>query len=111
MATFNQNFEIPNHVKYLLIISTIGIFALLGGRYYYLQLKLESKYSLRSENNRIRQVITQPSRGLIFDKYGRIIVDNRPANTITVIPNEFEKEPRALELLAKILEISLYDFD
>ncbi|KAA3603946.1 MAG: penicillin-binding protein 2 [Calditrichaeota bacterium] len=109
MTTFDQNFEIPNYVKYIFVFLTIGIFALLGGRYYYLQLKLESKYSLRSENNRIRQVITQPSRGLISDRYGRIIVDNRPANTITIIPNEFEKEPRALELLARILEMNVSD--
>ncbi|MCC7431809.1 penicillin-binding protein 2, partial [bacterium] len=100
-----KNYTIENTVKITFYTLTAFVFVLLFSRYYYLQILQKTKYTLKSENNRIREIVTEPSRGVIFDRHGKVLVDNKNSNTITVIPYEFNKNPNALGLLSNILEI------
>jgi penicillin-binding protein 2 len=42
----------------------------------------------QSENNRLRVVPIVPRRGTIYDRDGRVMVDNRPCYTVSVVPAE-----------------------
>jgi penicillin-binding protein 2 len=56
----------------------------------------------QSENNRIRVLPVVPSRGMVFDRDGRIIMDDRPAYAVSVVPAEEVKGvtvPRLVQLL------------
>jgi penicillin-binding protein 2 len=49
------------------------------------------EYSSRveqSEKNSIRTVPIVPRRGLVYDREGRIVIDNRPSYTVAVVPAE-----------------------
>ncbi|MGH8016662.1 MAG: hypothetical protein ACREBV_10755, partial [Candidatus Zixiibacteriota bacterium] len=55
-----------------------------------------------SENNRIRVIPILPKRGHILDREGRVIVDNRPSYTVSVIPVE-EVRYRTLTQLSTLI--------
>lgn len=63
-------------------------FLFLGGGLVKLQVVNHSELAEQSENNRIRVVPMVPRRGTIFDREGRVIVDNRPSYTVSIIPAE-----------------------
>jgi len=51
-----------------------------------LQVLNRSQYEQKSLNNSIRAVQINPVRGLIRDRNGRILVDNRPSFALAVVP-------------------------
>ena len=65
------------------------LFAILGVRLYMLQIAEWEQYRIKSEKNTMQPVIIQANRGLIRDRNGIILVDNRPSYNISVIPPRF----------------------
>ncbi len=53
-----------------------------------LQILQHQELAKMSENNRIRVIPILPKRGHILDREGRVIADNRPSYTVSVIPVE-----------------------
>lgn len=51
---------------------------------------VDSDYKLSAENNVFRYIIEYPTRGLIFDRNGKLLVFNKPVFDLTVIPHELE---------------------
>jgi penicillin-binding protein 2 len=75
-------------------VATVGLFRL--------QVIEHSDLAAQSENNRIRVVPIIPRRGRVYDRDERIIIDNRPSYTVSVVPTEEVREvtvPRLAELL------------
>ena len=67
------------------------IFLLYFSRLYQLQLIYSDEYGKKSEENSLRTIPKEPVRGTIFDRNGLLVVDNRPAFTVSVMPFEFDK--------------------
>ncbi len=55
------------------------------------------------EQNRLRPVTLQPTRGRIYDRQGRIVVDNRPSWTVFLTPVTGPDQERVIGELAVIL--------
>ncbi|MPZ50576.1 MAG: penicillin-binding protein 2 [Dehalococcoidia bacterium] len=66
----------------LLVIFVFGILTLQLAR---LQLVNGEKYRLRAENNRLRQAPIIPTRGLIYDRNGVTLVENRATFAAAVV--------------------------
>jgi len=87
------------------------LFAILGIRLYMLQIAEGEQYRIQSEKNTLQPVIIQANRGLIRDRNGIILVDNRPAYNISVIPPRFlanieeDKCSGLLERLGQIVDL------
>ncbi|MFQ5822456.1 MAG: penicillin-binding protein 2 [bacterium] len=90
--------------KLFYTIITLVLFAILLGRFTQLQIYNWDKYFSRSERNRIREVVIEPSRGLILDRHGEILVDNRPAYSVFVVPYEFLRADSSISLLSSIIK-------
>ena len=71
-----------------------GIFAILFFRFYHLQIYQHSKYETKAGNNSVRKISLDASRGIIYDRNGIPIVDNRQIYDLSVIPfdvtNQFD---------------------
>jgi len=80
------------------------VFAILIGRLAYMQIFSRDRYLRESERNRVRNVILKPVRGQLFDRHGVVLVDNRPAYSVSVLPYEFLKNQRTVKRLAEILQ-------
>jgi penicillin-binding protein 2 len=89
--------------KYVFYGSIGIIFILFLMRLIQLQVLYGEVYGKKSEENSIRQIARDPIRGLMFDRNGTLIVDNRPSYSVTVTPSEFKATN--INLLSSILAI------
>jgi penicillin-binding protein 2 len=83
-----------------LIIIVLCMLALLG-RYVWLQIYSYESFSTRSENNRVSVRPVVPNRGLIYDRRGRVIAENRPAYRLEIVP---EKVPGKMQGIESLLD-------
>ncbi|HKZ51475.1 MAG TPA: penicillin-binding transpeptidase domain-containing protein, partial [Dehalococcoidia bacterium] len=86
----------------------LGLFLILVLQLAHLQLARGSEYRLQAELNRLRLVSSPPSRGLIYDRQGRPLTENRIEFTAVLVPALLPKkdEERILTGLARFLRLS-----
>ncbi|AHL77012.1 penicillin-binding protein 2 [Stutzerimonas stutzeri] len=82
------------------------LIGLLIARLYYLQVIQYQYHSTLSENNRVHVQPIPPNRGLIFDRAGKIIADNRPSFSLTVTRERAEDWRKTLDTVVEVLELS-----
>jgi len=90
-----------------LTILVAGAFVVLLGQLWYLQVLEGSRFRDMSEKNRIRVRPVAAPRGILFDRNGLALVDNRPAFTLSLIPREMEDRNTVLARLSVMLKIPL----
>jgi penicillin-binding protein 2 len=78
-------------------------FSVLILRLWYLQVLQGSNYRAKSETNRIRLRDLTPFRGVIADRGGETLVDNRPSYGLFVIPEEIQDREMLLERLEGLI--------
>ncbi|RLB18352.1 MAG: penicillin-binding protein 2 [Deltaproteobacteria bacterium] len=76
-------------------------------RLWYLQVVNGWKYREKSENNRIHLQDIPPLRGMIFDRNGRLLVDNRAGYDLCVIPEDVQDPEGLLDRLNNLVGIDL----
>ncbi len=76
---------------------------LLTGKLWSLQLLQSQSYAEQAYNNRVRLVRLPPSRGKILDSKGRVLAQNIPSFTFSVIPAELEKNRLLIQTYSEIL--------
>lgn len=90
-------------VIFIAIIMSIGV---LISNLYYLQITSFKNYQTRSNANRISVQTIPPNRGLIYDRNGIIIAENRPVYNLQVIVNKTENLDAELIELQKLLTLT-----
>jgi penicillin-binding protein 2 len=80
--------------KLVLTMFVSLIFLILIYGFFNVQVASREKYYQIALNNSVRELIQYPVRGTIRDRTGNILVDNRPAFMVSVIPRQFSKETR-----------------
>ena len=80
------------------VVIALCILALLG-RYVWLQVFAYDSFSTRSENNRVAVTPVVPNRGIIYDRRGRVIAENRPAYRLEIVPEKVPGKQQGLEAL------------
>ena len=70
------------------LVCVLAAFLLLALRLFYLQVIEGEEFRRLSASNCIRLRTLDAPRGLIFDRLGRLLVDNRPAFDLSVIPKD-----------------------
>ena len=89
------------------IVGGVGVLLLLAvlvARMYYLQVIQYEHHSTLSESNRVHVQPIPPTRGLIFDRQGRILADNRPSFSLTVTRERAKDWKTVLDTLVEVLE-------
>ncbi len=94
----------------LFMAALVGIFVLLA-RMIQLQVVDYQKYSTRSDENRIQMQPLAPPRGLIFDRNGELVADNRPVFILELVAEQVGDLDRVLADLKVLVEISDRDTD
>jgi len=88
----------------------VTVFVVLLLRLWFLQLIRGETYRNLSENNRIRLEDIASTRGIIYDRHGRILVDNRPAFKLAVVPEDIRDFQKTLYQLSSTLEVDQTQF-
>jgi penicillin-binding protein 2 len=84
-----------------------AVLVVLGCWLWRLQILGADNYRVLAEQNRIRKVPVLAPRGRIFDRYGRILVDNYPSVTCFLIREQQKSLDTDLPLIAEGLHIPL----
>lgn len=95
-------FRVRALLALLLVLLLTG---LLVGRLVYLQVAQHEVYTTRSENNRVRVEPLSPTRGLIYDRNGVLLAENRPTYNLTLVRERVEDLEATLDRLVAILEL------
>ena len=92
-----------------ILVALAGIFLLLlllVGRLLNLQWLDYEHYSTLSHENRVKVLPIAPIRGLIYDRKGRILAENRPSFTLAVIPEQVRELDNTLADLGQLISIN-----
>jgi penicillin-binding protein 2 len=84
-----------------------AVLVVLGCWLWRLQILGADNYRVLAEQNRIRKVPVLAPRGRIFDRYGRILVDNYPSVTCFLIREQQKSLDTDLPLIAEGLHLPL----
>ncbi len=83
----------------------LGLFLLLFGRLYWMQIARSDRYRALSENNRLRLRTVRAPRGLILDRNGRPIAETEPSFDLVCFPGDVPDLAGELRLLSAVVEI------
>ncbi|MFQ5791214.1 MAG: penicillin-binding protein 2 [Acidobacteriota bacterium] len=82
----------------------IALFMGLCARFWQLQVVRATTYTELARANHVRQIPESAPRGLILDRYGRILAENRPSFNLTI--EEFGGSKETVDALAELLSVS-----
>jgi len=94
-----------------IVVGAIALILLLvvAGRLIDLQLVNYSHYATLSEGNRLRDEPVTPPRGLIFDRNGVPLAENRPSYKLDVVPEQVTDLDATLAALGKVVDLKPAD--
>ncbi|WJG07823.1 penicillin-binding protein 2 [Aliiglaciecola sp. LCG003] len=96
---------------FIAMILVLVMMLLLISNLYYLQVERFDDYRTRSNGNRIKVLPVAPNRGLIYDRNGILLAENRPVFSLDVIPEELDDLEQTLSELADLLSIEQDEID
>ncbi len=107
----NAEFELHQFRVRLAIASgfVLFLFALLAGRFFYLQVVRHGELQTLAEANRISIVPVVPNRGIIVDRNGVVLAHNYSAYTLEIQPARVENLDALVDELATVVEITPRD--
>lgn len=110
-----QKFSLDAHkrevavFRHRLLVAAVTVVLMLAGILVWIiniQLFNHEYYSSRSDGNRLHSQYLAPTRGLIYDREGRLLADNRPNFNLTVVPEHATDLEQSLELLQDIIDLT-----
>lgn len=87
------------------LVLVYSAFALLLYNMYQLQVVQYQGFQTRSNDNRIKIVPLAPNRGLIYDRNGILLAENRPVFSIEITPEEVRDLDTTLAELSRLLDL------
>lgn len=94
-------FQFRARLLLLLVVLMLGV---LLGRMAYLQVFQYDQHVSRSERNRTSVEAIPPTRGLIYDRQGRLLADNLPSHSLTLTRELAGDVPLVIARICQLLE-------
>ena len=88
------------------ILVVLGLLGIILARYYSLQVTEYEVYRTASDSNRVKLQPLPPKRGLIYDRNGVLLADNRPSFSLSVIKERVPDLELTLQALQQLVPIS-----
>jgi len=80
-----------------------GAFSILAVGFWALQVVQHQQYNELAENNHQRTLALRAPRGLVFDREGRVMVENRHSYSISIVREHTKDLPRTIHILSSVL--------
>ena len=92
--------------RYKYFVAFVGLaFLLIIIWLWYLQVIKGSEFRRLSENNRIRILENPADRGMLLDRGGNILAQNRPSFEVSLVPEDLKANPEVLAKVAAMLHM------
>ena len=89
-------------------VAIVGVVVLMGvlvARFYDLQVVNYQDYRTQSDQNRIQVRPVPPTRGLIYDRNGLLLADNRPSYTLSIVRERVRDLDATLEAIGQLVQL------
>ena len=96
------------------ILLVLGLLGMIFARYYSLQVTEFEIYKTQAEANRVQLQPLPPKRGLIFDRNGVLLADNRPSYILSIVKErvkDLDATLAELQTLVPVTESDLKKFN
>jgi len=91
---------------FIAFFGVLVMLLILFSNVYDLEVSSYDKYKTKSNSNRIKLLPVAPNRGLIFDRNGVLLAENKPVYSLEVIPEDVKNIKEKLAEVSKLLDIS-----
>src|SRR5213592_1243782 len=88
-------------LKYLMV----AVFSVLSISFWVLQVVQHAKFEEMAENNHQRTLALRAPRGLVFDRDGKVLVENRHSYSISIVREHTKDLSRTIRLLSGVLGV------
>lgn len=102
--------ELKMRYKYLVGI-VISAFLLILFQLWDLQIFKGKEYRRLSENNRIRIKKTPAPRGMLIDRNGIVLADNRPSFDVYIVPEDIKGDQDMTKMVEELLDLPVGDIN
>jgi len=85
--------------------SAVGVFAALAMSFWFLQIVQHAKYEEMAENNHQRTLALRAPRGVLFDRNGTVLVENRHSFTISIVREHSKDLAHTVQLLSAVAHL------
>jgi penicillin-binding protein 2 len=91
---------------FIAFIGVLVLLLILFSNIYDLEINSYEKYQTRSNSNRIKLLPVAPNRGLIYDRNGVLLAENKPVYSLEVIAEQTTDLKKHIAEISELLEIS-----
>jgi penicillin-binding protein 2 len=81
----------------------LGVFVVLGGAFFRLQVLQHGRYEMRAATNRLRPIPLPAPRGLIVDRRGAVIAENVPGYSVSLLASNEDSLRAMLQRVQEII--------
>jgi penicillin-binding protein 2 len=85
--------------------AAVGVFTALAMGFWFLQVVQHAKYEEMAENNHQRTLALRAPRGVLFDRNGTVLVENRHSFTISIVREHSKDLNRTVQLLSHVAKL------
>lgn len=87
-------------------VAVMVVFGLLAGGFWFFQVVQHTKFQEMAENNHQRTLSLRAPRGVIYDRTGQVLVENRSAFNISIVREHTRDLDRTITLLAEVTGVA-----
>ena len=105
MAEFTAPIEDRRSVTIRLVVLQVGcavVFTILAFSFWYIQVVQNEKFKELAENNHQRTIALRAPRGLMLDRNGAVLVENRSSFVISIVREQTKDLDRTIRVLSEV---------
>src|ERR671910_3714107 len=93
----------------LLILQSgvIAVFAAIAICFWVLQVVQHDKYVKMADSNYQRTLALRAPRGVLFDRHGKVLVENRNSYTISIVREDTKDLPRTVRVVSAVVGLDV----
>src|SRR3954464_16042353 len=88
---------------------TVVLFSMLAISFWYLQVGQHARFQEMADNNHQRTLALRAPRGVLFDRNGRVLVENRHSFTVSIVREHSKDIERTIRILASVTGVDERD--
>ena len=108
MAEFTAPIEDRRSLTIRLVVLQVScavVFTILAFSFWYLQVIQNEKFTELAENNHQRTIALRAPRGVMFDRNGQVLVENRSSFAISIVREHTKDLDRTIRVLSEVVGI------
>src|ERR1043166_9074880 len=86
----------------VLQVACVAVFAALSISFWFLQIVEHEKFAEMAENNNQRTIALRAPRGVLYDRNGQVLVENRHSFAISIVREHTKDLDRTIHLLSQV---------